>query len=48
MKKAVQNAFAFLLTIVLGIGGGCALAAVDAVEEQFAKHRHSTRSLPRG
>ena len=48
MKKALQNALAFILTVVLGVGGGCALAAADAVEEQWAKHRHSPRSLPRG
>jgi len=47
MKKALQNALAFVLTVVLGIGGGCALAAADAFEEQFAKHRHSSKSLPK-
>lgn len=48
MKKAWQDALAFILTVVLGVGGGCALAAAEAVEEQWEKHRHSTRSLPRG
>jgi hypothetical protein len=45
MKKALSGALAFVFMVAVGIGAGYCIAAAEAIEKEFEKHRRHSQTV---